>query len=154
MYFPHQEEQYVHMQEKEQTVLGLVRNEANSEARNLREDATVREEEISILREQYVSMQRAQSKRVQDLEGKLKTVRERYRKLEKRRNFEFEGFTHDMKQLRRAMASLEVGVLNKKGAHGQREQPFDARKMSVKQLQEQVESFKARYGELEQEIAM
>jgi uncharacterized protein (DUF3084 family) len=143
------------MQVKEQTVLGLARNEANSEVRNLRDDATVREEEIAILREQYVSMQRAQSKRVQDLEGKLKTIRERYRKLEKRRNFEFEGFTHDMKQLRRAMANLEVAALNKKGTSaGQREQPFDARKMTVKQLQVQVEQFKARYSELEQQIAM
>ena len=70
--------------------------ESEAFAEQFRFEAAAREEDITVLKEQYAALQSRYEERVRDLTTRLSRLVKRHRGLEKRRNLEFEGFTKDM----------------------------------------------------------
>lgn len=88
-----------------------VRNAAEQESKvfteSFRREALAREEDLSVLKEQYAEVQRMSQTKISDLEKRLKTLSKKHRQLEQRRSMDFEGFGNDITVLRKQVAMLE-----------------------------------------------
>ena len=88
-----------------------VRNAAEQESKvfteSFRREALAREEDLSVLKEQYAEVQRMSQAKISDLETRLKSLSKKHRQLEQRRAMDFEGFGNDMTVLRKQVARLE-----------------------------------------------
>ena len=99
------------LQSEEEQEIAVVKEAAAMEseafAEQFRFEAAAREEDITVLKEQYSALQTRYEERVRDLTTRLSRLVKRHRGLEKRRNLEFEGFTKDVAGLRAALYEVE-----------------------------------------------
>ena len=97
-----------------------VRNAAEQEAKvyteQFRREALAREEDLSVLKEQYAEVQRLSQAKITDLETRLTQLSKKHRQLEQRRSMDFEGFNNDVVILRKQMRRLE-GVAIPSSSH-------------------------------------
>ena len=102
-----------------------VRNAAEQEAKvyteQFRREALAREEDLSVLKEQYAEVQRLSQAKITDLETRLTQLSKKHRQLEQRRSMDFEGFNNDVVILRKQMRRLEgVAIPPSRAALGAR----------------------------------
>lgn len=68
------------------------------------------EENITIIKEQYKQIQKIYSTRVSELEAKLKTLTDKYKNLEAKRNGEIQGYINEINLIRKRMRSYEEWI--------------------------------------------
>jgi hypothetical protein len=102
------------LQKEEEEEIAVVKEAAAMEseafAEQFRFEAAAREEDITVLKEQYGALQSRYEERVRDLTTRLSRLVKRHRGLERRRNLEFEGFTKDVAGLRASLYEVEEVV--------------------------------------------
>jgi hypothetical protein len=84
-----------------------VQAEASDYTEHFRRQATAREDDAKLLREELKATKAASEARIRDLEGKLARVTDRYKKLEFRRNSEVEGFASDIRSLKATLKAIQ-----------------------------------------------
>lgn len=100
------------MQRRQRIEGDAIRSSAAQEgemyAEQFRRQAQAREEDLSVLKQQYSQVQSMYEERVSKLESSLGKLRKRHRSLLDRRALDFEGFGNDVTALRRQLERLEL----------------------------------------------
>ncbi|CAD8051458.1 unnamed protein product [Paramecium sonneborni] len=89
------------------TALELLEKKSDEYNKKFRSQIRSKDEQLSIIKEQYEQVQNIYISKIQQLEENLSKLIEKYQQLEKRRSLEIEGFKNDIKILTKKVKDYE-----------------------------------------------
>ncbi|CAD8050277.1 unnamed protein product [Paramecium sonneborni] len=89
------------------TALELLEKKSDEYNKKFRSQIRSKDEQLSIIKEQYEQVQNIYISKIQQLEENLSKLIEKYQQLEKRRSLEIEGFKNDIKILTKKVKDCE-----------------------------------------------
>ncbi|CAD8134861.1 unnamed protein product [Paramecium pentaurelia] len=95
------------------TALELLEKKSDEYNKKFRSQIKSKDEQLSIIKEQYEQVQNIYINKIQQLEENLSKLIEKYQQLEKRRSLEIEGFKNDIKILTKKVKDCEKSQVEK-----------------------------------------
>ncbi|CAK72449.1 unnamed protein product (macronuclear) [Paramecium tetraurelia] len=95
------------------TALELLEKKSDEYNKKFRSQIKSKDEQLSIIKEQYEQVQNIYINKIQQLEENLSKLIEKYQQLEKRRSLEVEGFKNDIKILTKKVKDCEKSHVEK-----------------------------------------
>ncbi|CAK71366.1 unnamed protein product (macronuclear) [Paramecium tetraurelia] len=95
------------------TALELLEKKSDEYNKKFRSQIKSKDEQLSIIKEQYEQVQNIYINKIQQLEENLSKLIEKYQQLEKRRSLEIEGFKNDIKILTKKVKDCEKSQVDK-----------------------------------------